>query len=639
MCGICGIYQKSRAPISEKLIIEMRDIMRSRGPDDAGIYIDQYCGLGHRRLSIIDLSQAGHQPMGNENGTVQMAFNGEIYNFSQLRTRLESLGHVFKSSTDCETVIHGYEEWGESVFEKLNGMFALSIWDAKKGQLILAKDRVGKKPLFYHQSGSKVVFASDIKAVIKGIEIKPEVDPEAVDAYLVHLCVPHTKTIFKGVRKVPPAHYIVFNKNAVRSQKYWELSFCEKLHIREGEYVERIFELVNLAVKDRMASDVPMGAFLSGGVDSSLITALMSELSRDRIKTFSIGFDYQPYSELEYAKKVSDRYGTEHHVFNLETDYLDIIPQLVWSYGEPFADSSAIPSYYISKVAREHVKVALVGDGGDESFGGYNRIKRAFTAHQYRKRVPRFAYSFIIPSLLRGIDSVFGETYITNRIKLYENYTKNPLRTHYKNYMGSISDRSELYSDEFNMRLNGYNAAHIYENYFDMGDCSHEVDRALFVDFNTILPDQYQVKMDIASMSNSLEVRAPLLDYRIIEFAAKIPIEIKLKNRISKYLLKKVSEKYIPKENIYRPKMGFAVPLAKWFREGLLPYLNSVILSDKARNRGYFNYEYVKYIVNEHLAGRGYHEHKLWSLLWLELWHRMFIDNELKPADSLKDLN
>ena len=619
-------------------LIKMRDIMYSRGPDDAGVYIGEHIGLGHRRLSIIDLTASGHQPMANADKTIWMVFNGEIYNFKDLRKKLEELGHVFKSRTDCEVVIHGYEEWGENVFKNLNGMFGVAIWDANKNALILARDRVGKKPLFYSEHNGSVVFASDIKSVIEGLGTVPEIDIKSMDAYLTYLNVPHPQSIYKKIKKLSPAHYIVFRKNSTNIKRYWFLSFRDKINMKEDQCLHEITKLLNLAIKDRLASDVPLGAFLSGGIDSSLVVALMSKLSPEKVKTFSIGFEDESYNELPYAKKMADRYDTDHHEFILKPDYLDIIPQLIWNYGEPFADSSALPSYYVSKIAHEHIKVALVGDGGDESFAGYPRTKEVYIASLYRKRIPKLLSNIIISPFLRIAGNALDNYYLINRIKFYENYTKETTRSRYKMYMGWINRRNDLYSTNFKGNLNGYNPSHIYEDYFDMEDDISDIDRALFTDINTILPNGYQVKMDVASMSNSLEVRAPFLDYRILEFAASIPPLIKLKKGTLKYLLKKLAEEYLPTESIHRPKWGFAIPIDDWFRKELKPYLYSVILSDKSRKRKYFNYDYVEYIIDEHLADKGYHEHKLWSLLWLELWHRMFIDKDLKPSDSLRDL-
>ena len=638
MCGICGIYNKGSIPVLKEDIVRMRDVMFNRGPDDAGIYIGSHIGLGHRRLSVIDLSEAGRQPICNETGSIWIVVNGEVYNFIALRESLIERGHIFKSKTDSEVIVHGYEEWGDRVFEQLNGMYALAIWDSEKERLILARDRIGKKPFFYTQASGSVIFASDIKSIIICAN-NLEIDDAAIDCYLTHLCVPQAHAIFKGVKKVPPAHYMVFGKNKTSSNRYWFLSFKDKININEEQCLDKIGGLLKAAVKDRLISDVPLGAFLSGGVDSSLIVALMSQLSGQKIKTFSAGFDYEPYNELPHAKRVAQKYGTEHREFILKADYLDILPRLVWEYGEPFADSSAIPSYYISKIAREQVKVALVGDGGDESFAGYDRTQQIFRALMYKKIIPRFISKKVISPLLKAMGNSADKSYLLNRIKFYEDQVNCGSRSKYKNLMGSIYCREELYSPQFKKRLDGHHPGHIYEGFYDQADGADDVDRVLYVDFNAILPDSYQVKMDIASMSNSLEVRAPFLDYRVMEFAATIPSTKKLNFWQSKYLLKKLAEKYIPKENIYRSKCGFGVPIGVWFRGDLKQYLYSIILSGKAKKRGYFNYDYVKHIIEEHLAGRGYHEHKIWSLLWLELWHRMFIDKELMPSDSLKAMN
>jgi len=638
MCGICGIYNKGSDPVSMGAIIQMRDVMVNRGPDDVGVYIGDHIGLGHRRLSIIDLSEAGRQPLCNEDRRIWLVVNGEIYNYIELRGVLVKAGHIFRSKTDSEVIVHGYEEWGTGVFEKLNGAFSVAIWDSHKERLILARDRVGKKPLFYMESGGSVIFASDIKSIMTCVN-NLEIDDAAIDCYLTHICVPQAHAIFKGVKKVPPAHYIVFDKNKTSSNRYWYLSFKDKININEDRCLDKMVELLKTTVRDRLISDVPIGAFLSGGVDSSLIVAFMSKFLNRKVKTFSVGFDYEPYNELPHAKRVAEKYSTEHHEFILKADYLDILPRLVWEYGEPFADSSAVPSYYISKIAREHVKVALVGDGGDESFAGYDRTQHIFRALMYKKIMPRFISKNIISPLLKVIGNNADKSYLLNRIKFYEDHVNCGARSKYKNLMGSIYCREELCSSQFKRRLAGHHPSHEYEGFYDQADGVDDVDKALFIDYNTIMPDDYQVKMDIASMSNSLEIRAPFLDYRMMEFAAAIPSARKLNLWQSKHLLKKLAEKFIPKENIYRRKCGFGVPIGVWFRGDLKPYLYSVILSDRAKKRGYFNYEYVRRIIEEHLAGRGYHEHKLWSLLWLELWHRMFIDKELKPSDSLKNMD
>ncbi|MBD3272510.1 MAG: asparagine synthase (glutamine-hydrolyzing), partial [Elusimicrobia bacterium] len=512
MCGICGIYRKGHGGISRNIIIAMRDIMTQRGPDDAGVYIGDHIGLGHRRLSIIDLSSAGNQPMSNENNTIWMVFNGEIYNFKSLKEELKKSGHVFKSRTDCEVIIHGYEEWGEALFVKLNGMFAFALWDSTREQLILARDRIGKKPLFYSDINGSVVFASDIKSILAGMDGNQVVDEHAIDCYLSHICIPHAHTIYKNVKKVPPAHYIVFNSNASKMKRYWFLSFTNKIKMNEKEYIDHILELLTVSVKDRLYSDVPIGAFLSGGVDSSLIVALMSQVSGKKINTFSVGFDYQSYNELPYAKKVADRYNTNHHEFILSVDYLDIIPQLVWNYGEPFADSSAIPSYYISRIARTCVKTVLVGDGGDEAFAGYDRTQYPYRTALYKKMVPRFVARSFSPI----IDYFSSNTYLFNRIKYYEEYTNDTTKKRYQNYLGCIKERDLLYSENFKKMIADHHPSHVYGDYYDLSDGTDDVDKVLFVDYNTILPDDYQVKMDVASMANSLEVRAPFLDHRLV---------------------------------------------------------------------------------------------------------------------------
>ncbi|MBI3596519.1 MAG: asparagine synthase (glutamine-hydrolyzing) [Nitrospirae bacterium] len=636
MCGICGVYIKGTSPVLEKHIIKMRDIMIERGPDGAGIYMGEHIGLGHRRLKIIDLSDAAQQPMCNEDKQLWMVFNGEIYNFGEIRENLVKAGHVFKSKSDSEVIIHGYEEWGVQVFEKLNGMFAMAIWDARKEMLILCRDRVGKKPLFYLEVNESVIFASDIKSIINsGYVCNLVIDEKAIDCYLAHICIPQAHTIYKGIKKVQPSHYVVFQKDKTIIQRYWYLSFKKKEVMDENQYIQVIDSLLHQSVKDRLIGDVPIGAFLSGGIDSSLIVALMSS-HISKVKTFSVGFDYQPYNELSFAKKISDKYDTDHHELILNANCINILPKLVWNYGEPFADSSAVPSYYISKLAREYVKVVLTGDGGDESFAGYDRTQTVNWALKYKRFVPRFISKNILYPFFNTFGDSTDRSYRLKRIRLYENYINETTRLRYKNEMGNYYDRENFYSDQFMERLEYHHPSHVYEEFYDYADGVDDIDKVLFVDFNAILPDAYQVKMDVASMSNSLEVRAPFLDYRIMEFAAKIPSGHKIKLKQTKYLLKKLSEKYLPKENIYRSKWGFAIPVGPWFRKELKPYLYNIILSDKARTRGYFNYDYIQHIINEHLVGKD-HEYKLWSLLWLELWHRLFIDKDITPDTSMEE--
>lgn len=637
MCGICGIYNHGNEPVSAERIIQMRDIMIDRGPDDAGIYIGDHIGLGHRRLSIIDLSIAAGQPMCNEDGRIWIAVNGEIYNFKEIRAKLEIAGHIFKSNSDSEVVAHGYEEWGEFIFEKLNGMYALAIWDSNKERLILSRDRAGKKPLYYAEYNGSVVFASDIKSVAACLG-NLEIDEAAIDCFLTHLCVPQQHAIFKGIKKVQPAHYVIFDKNKTLSSRYWRLSFKNKEIMDAGQIIEKTIELTKEAIKDRMESDVPLGVFLSGGIDSSLIVALMSQLSGQTIKTFSVGFEYEQFNELPYAKKVADKYNTDHHEFIMKVNCFEVLPKLIWNYGEPFADSSAIPSYYISKIASEHIKVALTGDGGDESFAGYDRIQDVYRALLYKKFIPRFVSNNFISPFFGILGNMADNIYLFNRLKHYENYIKEGARSKYKNMMGSFYLREGLYSEQFKEKLKLHHPSHVYEGFYDQADGEDDVDKALFVDINTILPDDYQVKMDVASMSNSLEVRSPFLDYRVMEYAAKIPSNFKLKFGQSKYILKKIAEKYLPEKDIYRKKQGFAAPIEVWFRGDLKRYIYSIILSDKAKKRGYFDYGFIKHLLDAHVQNGADNSHRIWSLLWLELWHRMFIDKEISKGHSLKDL-
>lgn len=639
MCGICGIYDRSGVAPGSDLILKMTDIMVDRGPDDSGIYIARNIGLGHRRLSIIDLSECGRQPMPNEDKTVWLVFNGEIYNFLDLRKILIERGHIFKSNTDTEVLIHGYEEWGlEKLLKKINGMFAFALWDANKGELILVRDRLGVKPLFYFERDGRVYFASDIKAIWAACNEELSLDYTAMDSYLNFYCIPQEYTIFQGVKKVLPAHYIKFSRNSSNTERYWFLTFANKGRKKEEEYLEEATDKIREAVSRRLISDVPLGAFLSGGVDSSVVVALMTQLS-SQIKTFSVGFKDESYSELKYARAVAKKFSTDHHELIIEPDALEILPKLVWSYGEPFGDSSAIPTYYVSKAARDLVKVVLTGDGGDESFGGYQNIQAVYIASVYKKLLPLPIRKRILPLISNSLCYITGQNTLFCKFRTLTEYGRGLRESFRLNTILPGELRENLYSDELKRRLNSHDPYQIYDSFLFGSDGTDDVDKALFVDINTRLPNDYLTKVDIATMANSLEARSPFMDYELMECAARIPAEIKLKLFKQKYLLKRIAVKLgIPHEVVYRKKGGFGIPIGFWFRNGLGLLLKTILLSDRASERGYFNYEYLRTLIDNHLSGREDHTHRLWSLLWLELWHLMFVERILNNESNLYDI-
>ncbi|MFQ5964629.1 MAG: asparagine synthase (glutamine-hydrolyzing) [Candidatus Scalinduaceae bacterium] len=642
MCGICGIYSKGSEKINRGTVVKMRDVMINRGPDDAGVHIAPHIGLGHRRLSIIDITSAGHQPISNEDGTIWLVCNGEIYNFFELRNKLIEKGHVFRSQADIEVLIHGYEEWGlENLLQETNGMFAFAIWDSIREELILVRDRLGVKPLFYMEKDGRVFFSSDIKSIWLGYDKDLTLNYKAIDHFLYASCIPQEYSIFKEVKKVLPAHYVKFNKYRTLVKNYWFLDFKIKEKRNEEELVEEVKERLLLAVKKRMISDVSLGAFLSGGVDSSLMVALMATMSDSPVKTFSIGFKEDSYNELNYAKMVADKYSTEHHEFIVEPALISIIPDIIWSYGEPFADSSQIPTYYVAKMTRKHVKVALTGDGGDESFCGYANAKAYYYSSYYRKYLPSFLSSKLLPLFLNAFVSTSkaGSRGIVGKIKTMTEYGSGKFENGLK-FRGifGFDRREKLYSPEFKQKLLGHDPNDINAKYITSTDAIEYIDKALYVDIKTRLPDDFLTKVDVATMMNSLEARSPFLDYELIEFAARIPSNIKLKHGRQKYLLKKIASNYLPHDAIYRKKQGFSIPIGFWFRDNFSLLIKEILLSDRAAKRGYFEMDNIKSLLEEHLTGTYDHTRRLWALICLELWHMMFIDKVITAKTNFSEI-
>jgi asparagine synthase (glutamine-hydrolysing) len=631
MCGICGILYYDRArPADERLLRRMSDSIKHRGPDDGGVYVKDNVGLGFRRLAIIDLSPAGRQPMSNEDGTVWIVLNGEIYNFPELREELIAKGHTFRSRTDTETVIHLWEEQGEHCVDRLRGMFAFAIWDDRRKTLFLARDREGKKPLFYASLADRFIFGSEIKAILQDPDFLPEPDFTAIHHYLAYQSVPAPYSAFKGVKKLPPAHALMIKDGQMTLRRYWKLSYRRKRQVkteRELEDLQReLIERLREAVRMRLMSDVPLGAFLSGGIDSSIIVALMAGLMDRPVKTFSIGFTYEDYSELPYARMVAERYGTDHHEFVVTPDAREVFPELVWHYNEPFADSSAIPTYYVSKMAREHVTVILTGDGGDENFAGYPRYQLRgghTTGSRFQSLVPRLLRPASMLAAFVGRNDWLG-TFKRLRDLNESRYLYYLRITHFHE-----GYQSQLYTPEFRRRQGNVFTVDWMLDKYRSSDAENFLDATLDVDLRFYLPDTLMTKVDVASMAHSLEARAPLLDHPFLEFAATIPPQWKLKDGvISKFLFKKAAEPYLPPEIVHRDKMGFGVPIDRWFRAELKEMAYDCLLSTRSVERGYFRRDYVENILNRHQAGESWH-YLIWNLLMLELWHQMFLDKTL----------
>ncbi|MEK6715227.1 MAG: asparagine synthase (glutamine-hydrolyzing) [Candidatus Omnitrophota bacterium] len=627
MCGICGIVNYSHG-INEALLRNMCAALKHRGPDDEGIYLSNKgisVGLGHRRLSIIDLSSAGHQPMSNEDNTIWISFNGEIYNYKELKLILEKKGHRFKSATDTETVIHLYEEYGKDCVKHLRGMFAFAIWDEKERSLFLARDRLGKKPLLYSFKDGVFYFASEFSAFFANGAIGKALNAEAVSHYLGLGYIPAPLTIYKDILKLKPANTLVLKNNTLEIHQYWRLDYEKKINISEEEAALEVLRLLEDAVKIRLYSDVPLGAFLSGGIDSAIVVALMSKVSSSRINTFSIGFDEAAYNELKYARKIAQRYHTNHNEFIVRPNAVELLPVIVKHYGEPYADSSSIPTYYVSKLTRQHVTVALNGDGGDEALAGYERYSAVLLAERYQclplflRRLLRSAVGYL-PAEEEPKD-------IIKRAKRFLDGADFAFLKRYFYWVGIFSpeEKDQLLSPEFRSRAPVDTGIFLEK---EIGDLSmlNLVDRLLYIDTVTYLPNDLLVKVDIASMSNSLEVRSPFLDHQFIEFAASLPAEYKIRGGIKKFILKKAAKELLPKENIYRKKMGFGVPVSRWLRGEMKDYLKDNLLSRKSLSRGYFYPSRIKELVSGHIDGRFDYGSKLWSLLMLELWHQRFID-------------
>jgi len=632
MCGICGIYKYgSGLPVERGDLKAMNDLLVHRGPDDEGYYEHKNVGLAMRRLSIIDLS-TGHQPISNEDGTAWIVFNGEIYNYQELREGLLARGHVFKTKSDTEVILHLYEEKGEDFPKELRGMFAAAIWDEKKKRLVIARDRIGKKPLLYAVTPSSFAFASELRSLLTIKDLKREINPAAIDAYLTLQYIPSPISIFKGISKLEPASVLVFEDGKVRTHKYWDLpAGAKKLDdVPLEELKERLRAEMSEAVKIRLMSEVPLGAFLSGGIDSSIVTALMAKHSSTPVKTFAIGFKEEKFSELGYARQVAKMYGTEHTEFTVEAHMTDILEKLAWHYGEPYADSSALPSYFVSRETRRSVTVALNGDGGDEAFGGYLRY-----VGMIAERMIAAAPGWSKAAALKAVGA-FPKTAPFNIFWRLEKFLKfSVMETVERRYLSTVSffgpgETSGIYSDKFANLLNGDKdfGERYLSKFFALNPNEDLLNRMTYVDIRTYLPECLMAKMDIASMANSLETRSPFLDHKVLEFAFSLPGNLKLKGlKGTKWILKEAFKDMLPPDIYSRGKMGFGIPLGIWFRGELKDYWAGACLSQKALGRGYFKPEALYRLWDEHQNGRRDHGYKLWALLMLELWHRQYADD------------
>lgn len=598
-----------------------------RGPDDDGFYVNKNVGLAMRRLSIIDLA-SGKQPIRNADNTKWIVFNGEIYNYQELRKDLEKRGHRFYTNSDTEAIVHLYDEYGVDCLQHLRGMFAMAIWDETEQDLFLARDRVGKKPLLYSlQQNGDLIFGSEFNAVLQHPDISREVDNEAIDSYLSYLCVPAPMTAFKSIRKLEPGHWMKWKAGQVNMERYWLPDFSKKIKITEEEAIDETTRILRESTKLRMISEVPLGAFLSGGVDSSTVVALMAQESSGPVKTFSIGFEEQDFSELKYAKRVAEHVGAEYNEFIVRPNALEILPTLVEHYGEPYADSSAIPTYYVAKETRKHVTVALNGDGGDESFAGYERYAAMKAAETYR-RLPGFLRRSLLEKPIEFLPTSELKRSRLRDAKRFLRAARLPTTERYFRWMSTFDRdaKHKLYTAGFSSSIRSADPFEFVNRWFARSNGSGNLDSNLLADQMTYLPNDLLVKVDIATMANSLEARSPFLDHRLIEFAASIPESLKMRRFETKSLLKKVAARLVPADVVYRRKMGFGVPVGNWFRGEMRPFVRELLLAEKAMNRGIARPEVIRRYVDDHTDGKRDHAFQIWTLLMLELWFQRFID-------------
>lgn len=631
MCGIVGKLSLPGERVEPAVVERMCAALEHRGPDSRGTHVHENVGLGIQRLRIVDLA-TGDQPIYNEDRSIVVVLNGEIYNFLELRAELRQHGHQLATQGDTEVIVHLYEEHGLDCVRRLHGMFAFALWDSRRRRLLIARDRIGKKPLFYASGPGGLSFASELGALIQDETIPREIDPDALDAYLAYGYVPAPKSIFRAVRKLPPAHTLVLQDGEVKLNRYWRLDYSRKLDVRDPrELHQPIRDAISDATRRRLVADVPVGAFLSGGIDSSAVVAAMAAASSTPVKTFSIGFDEERFDELPYARRVAQLFGTEHQEFVVRPDAVAIVPRLVRHYGEPFADYSAIPSFYLAEMTRSQVTVALNGDGGDESFGGYTR----YVANRLAGRLDhlpvvarRFAGS--AAGRLGGPDL----TSVANKARrLLMGLALEPAER-YARYMSWFDERqrSAIYTEQFAALTDASSTLEVIAGPWRQASGDDVLDVMLEVDCSTYLPDELIAKIDIATMAHALEARSPLLDHQLMEFAASIPADMKVRGREKKWILREALRPWLPGEILDRPKQGFTVPVGEWFRGELRADVSDALLDPGSLARGYFRREPVQAMLERHLSGTSDESKRLWALYMLELWHREFVDRTPAPA-------
>jgi asparagine synthase (glutamine-hydrolysing) len=628
MCGIAGEVTRAPGVVPDEAVVRrMTRRLWHRGPDGEGYHCAEGVGLGMRRLSIIDIA-TGQQPIHNEDGTVWVVFNGEIYNFATVRARLEQAGHRFSTRSDTEVIVHAYEEYGDDFASALSGMFAIALWDARRRRLLLVRDRLGKKPLLYADLGERLVFASEPASLIAHPAVPRDVDHAGVLGFLAYQAVPAPRTGFAAIRKLEPGHRLVWDRNGIRQERYWTLRFEPKTFVDMSAAAAAVRETLHEAVRARLVSEVPLGAFLSGGIDSSAVVGLMAQINGSAVKTFSIGFDDSDFDELAYARLVAKRFHTDHHEFIVKPAAVEVLPTLVRHFGEPFSDASAVPTYHLSRLAREHVTVALCGDGGDELFSGYERYRKVLGLEPFARLLGPF-----VPSAVVGSDTLAAWYGMGRAARVRRRLTdlRLPLLERYRRWVTVAGPgvRAALCTPDF---LRNAVADDPFAAAMDAAHGLAPVDALLAVDTATYLPNDLLAKVDVTSMASSLEVRSPFLAHELVELAAALPAALKGGARASKVVLRNALADLVPTEILTRPKMGFAIPVARWLREDLREMVGDVLLAPRATARGYFRPAAVAQLVEDHQRGTANYAGLLWALLMLELWHQIVVDESVAPS-------
>jgi len=627
MCGICGKLSSNR--IIPEEIHRMTSTLAHRGPDDEGFYINTTIGMGHRRLSIIDL-KSGRQPISNEDQSIWIVYNGEIYNFKTLKKELQAKGHIFRTTTDTEVIVHLYEDLGEACVEKLSGMFAFAIWDEKAKKLFLARDRIGQKPLFYADTGKSFLFASEVKAILAEGSIKREMDMEAVHHYLSLRFIPPPQTMFTKIKKLPPGHCLTFQDGAANIFRYWDLHFNDKLVISDDEFIDCLDTTLTKTVESHLISDVPVGSFLSGGMDSSMIVAMMKNLLPNQFKTFSIGVKEQDYNELPYARMVSQQYETEHIEQIVEANLIKLIPTMIWYLDEP-SDPIAACMFHAAKLASQHVKVVLGGDGGDELFAGFDRYSGMGLINYYNL-IPALIRKKLFGPIIDSLSDSFSYKNVPQKLKWMNQLSDFHNGERYAEatafFRFSHSEKHALFNDSVWAKLQEIQSSKIIVDQYNRENAHDSIDKMLYADFMTRLSDHTLMLTDRMNMAHGLEARSPYLDHSLVELLARFPSSIKIRGRLLKYVFKELGKNYLPPEIIKREKQGFMFPVAYWFRNELYEFIKKYLLESSLVNEGLFKREQVLQLIEDHRQNKADNHVRIWMLLNLEIWHHMYIGNQ-----------